>query len=66
MCGVDRGCFETHEFSPSSIRLGCPNKGDQASVAMLATRLYRYFHILVEGCEHRRQLFHRNQLEMQR
>jgi len=30
---------------------------------MLATRLYRDFHILVEGCEHRRQLFHRNQLE---
>jgi hypothetical protein len=37
---------------------------NSASLAALAMRLYRDFHILVECCEHPQQLFHRNQLQL--
>jgi hypothetical protein len=44
--------------------LGCRNKRNPASLATLAMRLYRDFHILVECSQHTDELFHRNQLKL--
>jgi len=40
------------------------NERDPAGLTALSMRLYRYFHILVERCQHPYQLFHRNLLRL--
>ena len=52
-------------ISPKFISLlGSRNESNPASLAALAMRLYRDFHILIECGEHPQQLLHRNQLQL--
>lgn len=62
MRGPSYGCLECHEPS-RSLALN-RNKRDPASLSTLSVRIYRYFDILIERCQHSHQLFHRNQFEM--